>query len=173
MLYKFAILARSFWYWATLIILGLATEALALVYQYAWDHAPCEDCIYIRIWLFGVIFVAGFGLWLRRFGMANLLLHGLNSGLAYGMLVTSRRLLGTERGTLFGGCGLSLDLPSWFALDQWFPALFGVWGACGKTPELLFGVTMAEGLVVLSWGLLLLSATLLAVQLTAILSKGR
>jgi disulfide bond formation protein DsbB len=170
MLNRIAAFARSSWYWALLFLLVLAMEVLALLYQYAWDHDPCELCVHIRIWLLGVMIVAALGLGLRRRPIANALLHLLNSGLLYGTLYTSQLLLGIERGTIFRGCALSLELPSWFALDRWFPALFGVRGSCGQTPELLFGITMAEGLTVLSWVLLLLSLTLFAAALLKIRS---
>jgi disulfide bond formation protein DsbB len=170
MLNETADFARSFWYWALLALLGLTMETLALLYQYAWDHDPCELCIHIRIWLVGLIIVSGLGLWLRRIPSANAVLHLFSTGLIYGMLQTSQLLLGIERGTIFRGCGISLDLPSWFALDRWFPTLFGVWGSCGKTPELLFGITMAEGLTIISWGLLLLSVTLMTALL---IERGR
>ncbi len=172
MLSKIITFLRSPWYWASLIIGGLGMEAVALFYQHAFDYGPCEDCIYIRIWLLGMMIVAGFGLWLRRTAILNALLLGINTGLMYGMLHTSLRLLGTERGTLFGSCNMKLGLPSWFALDDWFPAVFGVWEACGNTPELLFGITMAEALSVLSWVLLPLSAIMLALQLTGIVKKA-
>jgi disulfide bond formation protein DsbB len=171
MLNRFALFARSFWYWGLLILLGLAMQALALIYQYAWDHDPCELCIHIRIWLSGIIIVATLGLWLGRAPIANTLMHLLTTGLMYGMLYTSQLLLGIERGTVFRACGISLDLPPWFALDRWFPALFGVWGSCGDTPVLLFGITMAEGLTLVSWVLLLLSATLLITEIVRI-KKG-
>jgi disulfide bond formation protein DsbB len=165
MLNKIAAFARSFWYWALLLLLSLTMEALALLYQYAWDFDPCELCIHIRIWLMGLIIVSVLGLWLRRIAFSNTLLHLFAAGLIYGMLHTSQLLLGIEQGTIFRGCGVSLDLPPWFALDLWFPTLFGVWGSCGNTPELLFGVTMAEGLTVTSWILLLLSVILMAALL--------
>ena len=66
---------------------------------------------------------------------------------------------------------MTLGLPSWFALDEWFPVLFGVWEACGDTPELLFGITMAEALIVLSWVLLLSSAALLLMQVAGIIKS--
>ncbi|MDH3971388.1 MAG: disulfide bond formation protein B, partial [Gammaproteobacteria bacterium] len=56
--------------------------------------------------------------------------------------------------------------PSWFALDQWFPAMFKVWEACGYTPELLFGVTMAEALLVLSIMLVAMGTLLILALLT-------
>ncbi len=42
------------------------------------------------------------------------------------------------------------SLPNWFALDKWWPTVFEVMEPCGYTPELLFGITMAEALVVFS-----------------------
>jgi protein dithiol:quinone oxidoreductase len=172
MLNKIITFARSPWFWLGLLIMALASESVALYYQYGLDLGPCVECIRIRIWLMGIAIVAGAGLWLHRFPLANALLYAVNTGLTYGMLHTSHVLLGTERGTLFGSCGMSLGLPSWFALDQWFPTLFAVWESCGKTPELLFGITMAEGLTVLSWALLLLSGALLLIQLTGIVKKA-
>jgi disulfide bond formation protein DsbB len=45
--------------------------------------------------------------------------------------------------------------------------LFKVWEACGYTPELLFGITMAEGLVVISAVLVLLTAVMTLASLLA------
>ncbi len=172
MLNKLITAVRRPWFWLGLLVLALASEAVALYYQYGLDFGPCVECIRIRIWLLGMALVAGLGLWLRRVPLANALLYAVNTGLAYGMLHTSQILLGTERHTIFGSCGMNLGLPTWFALDQWFPTVFEVWESCGETPELLFGITMAEGLTALSWGLLLLSATLLLLQLTGIVKKA-
>lgn len=172
MLNKLITFARSTWYWLGLIALGLTMESVALYYQYALDLGPCVYCIHTRIWVMGMILVAGLGLWLHGKPMANALLHAITAGLMFGLLHTSQILLGTERGTLFGSCGMNLGLPSWFALDEWFPTLFAVWESCGDTPVLLFGITMAEALVVSSWCLLLLSAGLLLVQLAGIVKKA-
>jgi len=157
--------ASSLWYW-----LGLSMEALALVYQYVWDYGPCVHCIHVRIWLLGMMVVGLLALGLRRWVWSNAMLHAINAGLMYGMLQTSQQLLGTERGTIFGSCAFDAGLPSWFALDKWFPAIFEVKESCGYTPELLFGITMAEALVVISWALLLLS---LAMMVLTLLGKRR
>jgi protein dithiol:quinone oxidoreductase len=172
MLNKLITALRSPWYWLALIVLGLGMESVALYFQYALDLGPCVYCIHTRIWVMGMILVAGLGMWLRTRPIANALLLAINAGLMFGLLHTSQILLGTERGTLFGSCGMNLGLPSWFALDQWFPVMFGVWESCGNTPELLFGITMAEALVVFSWSLLLLSAALLLIQLVGIIKKA-
>ena len=74
-----------------------------------------------------------------------------------GLTERSYQLLGTERGFVFGDCGFDLGLPAWFAIEEWLPWLFRVETACGYTPEIVFGITMAEALMVMSVGLLLLS----------------
>jgi len=77
--------------------------------------------------------------------------------LSLGLFERSYQLLGTERGFVYGECNMESGLPAWFALDSWFPSVFKIWAACGYTPELLFGVTMAEALIVMSFILLSLS----------------
>ncbi len=160
-------IAVSPWCWLGLIGLGLAMEGVALVYQYALDYGPCVHCIHVRIWLLGMITVSLTALLLPRVSFVHTVSHGVNAGLMYGLLQTSMQLLGTERGTIFGSCAMDAGLPAWFALDKWFPTVFGVWEACGYTPELLFGITMAEALVVFSWGMILLSVALMLATLLA------
>ena len=152
--------ARSTWYWLLLILLGMALEGIALYYQYVLDYWPCVLCIHVRIWILGMILAAIAGLVLRNSRSLCALSHLLVASSAAGLLERSWQLLGTERGTLAGSCTMDSGLPAWFALDRWFPALFKAWEPCGYTPELLFGVTMAEALLLMSAGLLLISILL-------------
>ncbi|MDH5485720.1 MAG: disulfide bond formation protein B, partial [Gammaproteobacteria bacterium] len=66
---------------------------------------------------------------------------------------------------IFGDCGFDTGLPAWFAVDQWLPWMFRVETSCGYTPELMFGITMAEALLVFSGVLLLLSLAVAWVSL--------
>jgi disulfide bond formation protein DsbB len=165
MLQRLAGVGRSRGYWLGLLLLGLTMEGVALFYQYRLDYAPCVLCIHVRIWVLGLIALAGIGLWLRRYPLGVAGLHGVMALLMGGMLERSWQLLGTERGWIFGSCNMDAGLPAWFALDRWFPAVFEVKEACGYTPELLFGVTMAEGLLLFSLTLTLLAAGLMVVTL--------
>ena len=160
MLTKLQTVGSSVWYWLALVVLGLSMEAVALTFQYVLEYLPCVLCIHVRIWVLGFILLALLALLLRRFRPLLIMVHMLNTVIMVGLLERSWMLLGTERGTVEGSCGMDSGLPGWFALDVWFPKLFKVWEPCGYTPELLFGITMAEALLVFSAAMVLISATL-------------
>ncbi len=157
--------SQSKLYWILLITLGLSLEAVALYYQYVLDEWPCVLCIHIRVWISGFIVLAvlallvGSNRWLTRG------LHLVNTVIMAGFVERSWQTLAVERGWVFGDCDMESGLPSWFALDKWFPAIFEVQTACGYTPLILFNITMAEVLMVVSSSLLGASLLLLAVSL--------
>jgi len=160
MLSKLEIIGSSVWYWLALVVLGLSMQAVALAYQHVLEYMPCVLCIHVRIWVLGFILLALLALFLRSSRPLLIIVHVLNTVIMIGLLERAWMLLGTERGTVEGSCGMDLGLPSWFALDVWFPGLFRVWEPCGYTPELLFGITMAEALMVFSAVMVLVSVTL-------------
>lgn len=160
MLQKLNRFGTSPFYWLGLLILVLLLEGVALFYQYRLDYWPCVLCIHVRIWLAALGLVALGMLILRRASVAGHLATGV---IGVGLLERSWLLLGTERGFIEdAGCGMDLGLPAWLALDDWMPWLFEVQTSCGYTPELLFGITMAEALLAFS-ALLTLAGVVLAV----------
>ena len=159
-------IANGSFYWIALILLALSMEGVALFYQYRLDYWPCVLCIHVRVWLLGLIVVGVMGLLVRYLRGPRVLAQMLVAVVGAGMLERSLKLLGTERGTIEGSCAMESGLPAWFALDKWFPSVFQVMEPCGYTPELLFGVTMAEALVVFSIGLLALGVVMTIVTLT-------
>ena len=72
----------------------------------------------------------------------------------------SWQVLAVERAWVFGDCDMDLDMPAWFALDKWLPSVFEVQTSCGYTPFVLFEITMAEALLVISIVLLIISSIL-------------
>lgn len=165
---RLARIGSSATYWLALLVLGVAMEVVALYYQYVLEYYPCVLCIHVRIWVLGLVVLALLGLFTRNVFAGRLLAHALLIVVAAGLLERSWKLLGIERGTLEGGdCTFDAGLPAWFALDTWFPAMFRVEESCGYTPELLFGITMAEGLVVLSVLLLLAGVAMLVATLAS------
>lgn len=79
---------------------------------------------------------------------------------ATGLTERSYQLLGTERGFVFGDCGFNAGLPAWFAIEDWLPWMYRVETSCGYTPEILFGVTMAEVLMLISVSFLIISCSM-------------
>lgn len=158
-------IAHSRWYWGALTLLGLSFIAVALYYQYALEELPCVLCIQVRIWILGLTLVA-FNAFILNNRWINRIAH-LGTVLIAGALAErSYLLLGTERGFVFRDCGFDLGLPNWLALDTWFPELFRVEASCGYTPELVFGITMAEALIVFSAVMLLIGLALTIASLT-------
>jgi len=160
MLDTLASIGKSSLYWLALAVIGLLSEAVGLFYQYGLDEMPCVLCIQVRIWFAALIVVALLVLLLRRLNFMPVAGHLLMMVIAAGLLERSYQLLGTERGFVIGDCGFALGLPAWFSPDRWLPALFQVQTSCGYTPELLFGITMAEALIVASALFLLLGVAM-------------
>jgi disulfide bond formation protein DsbB len=152
------------WYWLFFLCLGLSLEGMALFYQYYLDYMPCVLCIHIRIWVLAIIVVSFVASFVYQYWQSLLLVQFLMTGVIIGLFERSYQLLGIEQGFLSGSCSMASGLPRWFALDDWFPALFAVQEPCGYTPELLLGITMAEALIVLS-SLLLMSNFVLLINL--------
>jgi disulfide bond formation protein DsbB len=149
--------AHGQWYWLVCMTAGLALLATALFYQYVLDSQPCVMCIHVRLWISLLVIVAFAG-WLSRDNrVINTVTHISIALIAIGLTERSYQLLGTERGFVFSDCGFNLGLPSWFAIDNWLPWLYRVETTCGYTPKLLFNITMAEALMLMSACLLLTS----------------
>ena len=152
------IISHSRWYWVLVLITGISLLGAALIYQHVLGERPCLLCIQIRLWVSLLILVSFVGLLVLNNGVMNSIAHLWVVVVAVGLAERSYQLLGTERGFIFGDCGFDLGLPAWLALEEWLPSVYYIHTSCGYTPELIFGITMAEFLMVFSAGLLLLSA---------------
>lgn len=150
-------LSHSRWYWGLALATGITLLSVALFYQHVLGERPCLLCIQIRLWVSLLVLVSfvGFLAWRNR--VMNSIAHVSVVLVALGMVERSYQLLGTERGFIFGDCGFDLGLPAWFAIDQWLPSVYYVETSCGYTPEIVFGITMAEALMLFSVCLLLVS----------------
>jgi len=135
-------------YWIAIMLTGLFMESVALYYQYGLDYGPCTLCTHVRAWVLAIVLTAALGLVVRRQRVLNGLTHLSMFGLACGLLYSSWQTLGIERGWIEGSCEFGAGFPSWLPLHEWWPQVFEAWELCGYTPELWFGVTIAEALVV-------------------------
>ena len=139
---------RSLW-WA-MLILGSGMFAAALYWQYALGEDPCQVCIHARLWVVAIALIGALMLVLpsnRGTGFGGLVLLLVSS---IGLGERSYYLYEIENFRGDGSCQFTLGMPDWFAVDRWFPALFEVRNICSYTPEIAFGISMAEALVVIS-----------------------
>ncbi len=150
-------LGRNWYYWLFYIVLGVSLLAAALYSQFVHEELPCIACIQVRLLISLLIIVAMAGLWLRNNTVLRAVFQLSVVLIIVALAERSYLLLGTERGFIFSDCGFNLGLPSWFAIEQWLPWLYQVETSCGYTPEVIFGITMAESLMALSVVLLILS----------------
>lgn len=149
------------WYWAGLAALGLFMEAVALYYQYVVGEQPCQICIHTRIWVAAFTLLAIAMCLLPRRRWLDLGGHVLTVVCMAGLWERCKYLLDVENGKGEGSCEFFLGFPDWFALDAWIPFLFEVRNLCGYTPDMLFGGSMAQWLIVLSSILVLVSVVAL------------
>lgn len=141
--------AQSKWPWLGVIVLGLLLEGVALFYQYVLDEWPCQACIQVRIWVLFYIIAGIVGLIVYRNDLLRKVIHVLAAIPMVGIVERAWYLYGVENGTIISSCHWDLGYFDWTQLHKLVPTIFGIEGGCGKTPELLFGITMAEGLLVL------------------------
>jgi len=150
-------ISLSRWYWWLLIAGGTSALAIALSYQHLLDEPPCVLCIHVRLWITLLVMVSVIGLLNRNKRRLNSILHLAIVPIAAALTERSYQLLGTERGFVYGECNFDLGLPGWFPIEEWLPWAYRVETSCGYTPKLLFNITMAEALIVMSAGLLIVS----------------
>lgn len=161
---------RSLW-WA-MLILGSGMFAAALYWQYALGEDPCQVCIHARLWVVAIALIGALMLVLpsnRGTGFGGLVLLLVSSA---GLGERSYYLYEIENFRGDGSCQFTLGMPDWFAVDRWFPALFEVRNICSYTPEIAFGISMAEALVVISVLITAISASAGVKLLTNMPSGG-
>ena len=147
----FGRMGRSRLYWLSMVVIALAAEGIALYYQYGLNQYPCVLCIQVRLWVAAIAVVGVLGLILTNNRAGLLTASVLSVVAAIGFAERSFQTLATETGWIVKlACPMDAGLPWWFDLDQWFPTIFGVQTSCGPTPEMLFGVTMAQMLMAMS-----------------------
>ena len=157
---KINLIANHKYYWLALVIIGVGMEASALLYQHVGGDEPCILCIHVRLWVICFSLLAALTYFIQQLKRILPAIHLVNTAIMFGLLDTSWELLQTERGNIMGSCSFDLGMPEWFAIDKWLPAIFEVRASCAESPELLFGITMAESLVAFSVGMVVMSTIL-------------
>lgn len=136
--------------WLLLILFGLSMEGVALFYQYVLEEPPCVLCIHFRLLFMAIILISLFALVVKSFRAGRVISVLMILFTSLGLAERSYQLLGTERHFVLSDCSFNLNFPAWAAVDEWMPWLFKPLTSCGYTPEIIFGITMAESLSALS-----------------------
>ncbi|MDA8827704.1 disulfide bond formation protein B [Luminiphilus sp.] len=155
-------------YWLLLAAVSVAMLGIALFYQYALGEEPCQVCIQARLWVFALLLLSMAIATLPENRHLRLSGNLLALTCTVGLGERAWFLYQLENGIGNGSCEFQLGMPDWFAIDQWFPSLFEVRNLCSFTPEMPFGLSMAEGLLLIA-GLLgiVISCALLSHQMTS------
>jgi len=141
-------------YWLLLATVGMAMLGIALYYQYALGEEPCQVCIQARLWVVALLLASVGAACLPNNRRTRFWGNTLALLSAAGLGERAWFLYRLENGQGNGSCEFQLGMPDWFAVDRWFPSLFEVRNLCSFTPDMLFGLSMAEGLLLIS-GLLI------------------
>ena len=140
-------LSTSILYWWLMLLICLSFEAVALFYQHVLDYGPCPLCIHVRVGIAGLMLVTVLALFFQSTSFWRVA-HLLNMANLGWLCERAYLLLGTEGGFVYLECGVDSGLPPWLPLDQWLPSVFLATESCGYTPNMLFGISMAEALIV-------------------------
>ena len=133
-------------FWAVLLIVCVAMMAVALFYQYWLGYEPCVLCVHIRAWVIALGLISAAALIIPSAGFRVVSL--LASIGVIGMFIENvTDLWLIETGRKMGSCSWSAGFPDYLPLNEWAPFLFEIGGICGQSPDMLFGITMAESLL--------------------------
>ena len=157
-------LLQSRWYWLGIAGFGISLLGVALYYQYALGDEPCQVCIQARLWVVAFTLVAIVMALFPQTPKLRLIGHLGVLGAGLGLAERARYLYRLENGIGDGSCQFMLGMPDWFAVDRWMPWLFEVRNLCSFTPEMWFGLSMAEALMGVGVGLLLVVLDVLALD---------
>jgi len=145
--------------WLSLLIASLLLEVAALVFQYGLDYGPCILCVQIRAVILLIALIALGALLLPK--ATKLVAPVLMLPCSATLVWYCYQVLGIERGWFEGSCTFEAPFPDWIPLHEWLPSVFEAWELCGYTPEIIFGITMAETLIAISLVYLLANLWLL------------
>ena len=138
--------SRFFWIFGAVFLLLM--ESIALYFQYALDLDPCALCVQIRAWILGALIISIFTSFVCNRFVWRWIGLTLTTVLLSGGLYTSWYSWGVEKGEIISGCSFGAGFPSFMPLDEWIPLIFAAPGICGQSPEMWFGLSMNEGLLI-------------------------
>ena len=140
-------------FWLILLFFSLFIMGTALFYQYDLGYEPCVLCVHIRAWIIALGAISCVALLIPHdFVRTPSFLIG--AALLLFLSLDVFELWQIEAGYKMGSCSWSAGFPEFMPLNEWAPLLFEIGGICGESPDMLFGISMAEYLMAFLVGLI-------------------
>ncbi len=139
------------WPWLLLGTSALVLELIALYFQYGMGLEPCVMCIYQRTAVLGVAVAGYIGAVAPQKLIVRLAAYVLWFVSAiWGLLLAYEhvQMQDPQNFLLAMACDVYPDFPSWFAIHEWFPAVFEARGTCGDIDWQFLGQSMPSWMVV-------------------------
>ena len=158
--------------WALLTLGSGLLLAVALVFQYGFDMAPCVMCVYQRAALVGVMLAGALG-WLspRCPLLSNVALVGWMAAAIKGLLLAKEHIHYQFNPSPFAKCTTVAEFPRWLALDTWLPSLFHPTGDCADISWRWLGYSMPQWLLLVFGLLTALAMVFIGARLIAALQR--
>jgi len=134
-------------FWLGLAAFGLLLQLVGLFYQHVLNYGPCILCIHVRMWITLLIVLSLVAAGLCRWRVARVLLLLASIAISGALVERAWQLVATERGWVVGSCAMASGLPEWVPLERWFPSVYQIQEACGYTPMMPWGLSMADSLL--------------------------
>lgn len=136
--------------WFLLTFSAVALEATALYFQHGMGLNPCVMCIYERLALLAILVAGVIGLIAPRYLVVRLIalalgLYGAIKGLIYAIQHNQYQVNPQP----WNQCPFSPQFPETLPLNKWFPNLFEATGLCSENVWSLWGLSMAQWLIVI------------------------
>lgn len=142
--------------WLVLSGTALCLEGAALYFQYIMKLDPCVMCIYQRLALFGILVAGLIGITAPKYLIIRVLgAIGWVISATWGLKLALALVDMQNNPSVFSTCSFLPNFPAWMPLHEWFPWFMLPTGMCTDIPWQFMGVTMAEWMVVIFSGFLI------------------
>ncbi|MCG8030476.1 MAG: disulfide bond formation protein DsbB [Candidatus Thiodiazotropha taylori] len=160
--------------WLVLAATTLTLELAALYFQHVMSLEPCVLCIYQRVAV-GILFTAFlFGAIAPHISILRWFSYLIWSAGALWGLYLAFKQSGLQLGIIppSMSCDVNAKFPEWLKLDEWFPAIFQPSGFCDDVQWQFIGLSMAQWMIVIMSGYLLLLSLYIYLDIRARISSS-
>lgn len=160
--------SQSRFSWLLLALTAIGLEGTALYFQYGMELMPCVMCVYQRIAVLGILVAALIGasapkMALMRMAGSFLWLYSAYRGIELAWEHTQLILNPSP----FATCDFFVTLPSWFALQDWFPAVFQATGDCSVSQWQFLTLEMPQWMLIIFSAYFIVGLLVLMSQITS------